>query len=104
MRIAKTVGTVTLSRLHPSFKGSRLKIVVPLDWNELKICDPASLASEAKGEGLVAWDDLGAGIGQLVALAEGPEASQPFRPEPKAVDAYVTALIDTIDLDPAIRK
>jgi microcompartment protein CcmK/EutM len=100
MRIAKTVGTVTLSRLHPSFKGSRLKVVVPLDWNELKICDPASLTSEAKGEGLVAWDDFGAGIGQLVALAEGPEASQPFRPEPKAVDAYVTALIDTIEIDP----
>ncbi|HEV7279127.1 MAG TPA: EutN/CcmL family microcompartment protein [Pirellulaceae bacterium] len=100
MRIAKTVGTVTLSRLHPSFRGSRLKVVVPIDWNEMLSVDPASLSVEAKGEGLVAWDDLGAGIGQLVALAEGPEASQPFRPEPKAVDAYVTALIDTIDLDP----
>lgn len=104
MRIAKTVGTVTLNRSHPSFRGGRLKIVVPIDWNEMLSIDPQTLAVDAKGEGLVAWDDLGAGIGQLVALAEGPEASQPFRPEPKAVDAYVTALIDTIDLDTGERR
>ncbi|MEO1990715.1 MAG: EutN/CcmL family microcompartment protein [Pirellulales bacterium] len=47
---------------------------------------------------MVAWDDLGAGDGQLVAFSEGGEAAQPFRPEHKPVDAYISALIDHLEL------
>ena len=36
-------------------------------------------------------------IGQLVAFSEGGEAAQPFQPEGKPVDAYISALIDQID-------
>jgi len=32
-----------------------------------------------------------------VAFSEGGEAAQPFQPEGKPVDAYVSALIDQID-------
>jgi ethanolamine utilization protein EutN len=46
----------------------------------------------------VAWDDLGAGDGQLVAFSEGGEAAQPFRPLDKPVDAFIAALIDQLDL------
>jgi ethanolamine utilization protein EutN len=46
----------------------------------------------------VAWDDLGAGEGQLVAFSEGGEAAQPFRPADKPVDAYVAALLDRLDI------
>lgn len=92
MRIAKIVGTVTLSRSHPSFSGAVLRLAVPLSLAELR------------GEGrpaadeMVVWDDLGAGLGSLIAMSEGGEAAQPFRPEIKPVDAYASALIDDIHL------
>jgi ethanolamine utilization protein EutN len=92
MRIAKVVGTVTLNRCHPSFNGARLRLVVPLSLAELKGQAP-------QAEEMVCWDDNGAGLGSLVAISEGAEASQPFRPEMKPVDAYAAAILDDVDLD-----
>ena len=91
MRIAKVVGTVTLNRCHPSFQGARLRLVVPLSLAELK-------GQAAQADEMVAWDDHGAGLGSLIAISEGAEASQPFRPELKPVDAYASAILDSIDL------
>jgi microcompartment protein CcmK/EutM len=92
MRIAKVVGTVTLNRCHPSFIGARLRLVVPLSLAELKG------ERQPQAEELVAWDENGAGIGSLIALSEGAEASQPFRPEMKAVDAYASAILDEVNI------
>ena len=92
MRIAKVVGTVTLNRCHPSFIGTRLRLVVPLSLAELK-GEQAPQSDE-----LVAWDDNSAGLGSLVAISEGAEATQPFRPDLKPVDAYASAILDSIDL------
>ena len=92
MRIAKVVGTVTLNRCHPSFIGARLRLVVPLSLAELKG------EQQPQAEELVAWDDNAAGIGSLIALSEGAEASQPFRPEIKAVDAYASAILDEVNI------
>ena len=36
------------------------------------------------------------GLGNFIAVAEGPEAAQPFLPEVKAVDAYAAAILDQI--------
>ena len=47
----------------------------------------------------VCWDELGTGIGSKIAMTEGPEAAQPFRPEQVPVDAYAAALLDQVDLD-----
>jgi len=93
MRSAQVIGTVTLGRPHPSFQGARLKLALRLSLSNLTGqtepgCDP-----------LVVWDDLGAGIGDKIALAQGPEAAQPFRPELKPVDAYNAAILDRINLD-----
>jgi len=92
MRIAKVVGTVTLNRCHPSFNGARLRLVVPLSLAELK-GEGAPHADE-----MVVWDENGAGIGSLIAVSEGAEATQPFRPELKAVDAYASAILDEVNL------
>jgi microcompartment protein CcmK/EutM len=92
MRIAKVVGTVTLNRCHPSFVGARLRLVVPLSLAELRG------ESQTQADELVAWDDNGAGLGSLVALSEGAEAAQPFRPALKPVDAYAAAILDEINL------
>ena len=92
MRIAKVIGTVTLNRCHPSFEGARLRLAVPLSLAELRG------DREPAAEEIVVWDENGAGIGSLIAVSEGAEATQPFRPEMKAVDAYVSAIIDEINL------
>ena len=36
MRIAKVIGTVTLSQWHESFQGASLRLVVPLSLAELQ--------------------------------------------------------------------
>lgn len=93
MRIAKVAGTVTLSRCHPAFDGTRLRLVIPQTLQNL------TGKSRDELDTLVAWDELGAGIDSDVAIAEGPEASQPFRPDMKPVDCYISALLDEISLD-----
>lgn len=91
MRIAKVVGTVTLNRCHPSFIGARLRLVVPLSLAELR-------GQQPQADEMVVWDDNAAGIGNLIAMSEGAEASQPFRPDLKPVDAYAAAILDEIDV------
>ncbi|MFM7135760.1 MAG: EutN/CcmL family microcompartment protein [Planctomycetota bacterium] len=91
MRIGKTIGTVTLVEPHPAVRGGVFRLVVPLAAADLA-------AGDGRAEPLVAWDDLGAGEGQLVAFSEGGEAAQPFRPADKPVDAYVAALLDRLDI------
>jgi ethanolamine utilization protein EutN len=93
MRVAVIIGTVTLNRSHPSFRGARLKLAVPLSLADLRGDQPA------EADPLVLWDELGAGMGSRVALSEGPEAAQPFRPEIKPVDAYNAALLDHLDIE-----
>lgn len=96
MRIGRVIGTVTLGRSHPTLVGGRWRVVVPLSLEELR--DPG----EARAEPLVAYDELGAGIGSLIAVSEGAEAAQPFYPDLKPIDAYAAALLDRVDV-PAAR-
>jgi ethanolamine utilization protein EutN len=70
-----------------------LKLAVPLSLADLRGDQPA------EADPLVLWDELGAGMGSRVALSEGPEAAQPFRPEIKPVDAYNAALLDHLDIE-----
>lgn len=92
MRIGEVIGTVTLSRVHPSLAGGVLRLAVPLTL--------ADLQHEAapQGEPLVVYDELGAGHGSRIAISEGGEAAQPFLPEIKPVDAYNAAILDNIHL------
>lgn len=96
MRIAEVVGKLTLNRCHPSFQGANLKLVIPLSADDLVRDEPAA------AETLVAWDELGAGHGAYIALSEGPEAAQPFRPDIKPVDAYAAAILDDLNIDESL--
>jgi len=93
MRVAQVIGKVTLNRCHPSFVGANLKLIVPLTTRDLLG------EGEPADDTIVAWDQLGAGSGSLVAVAEGPEAAQPFQPEVKPVDAYAAAILDHLDVN-----
>jgi microcompartment protein CcmK/EutM len=92
MKIARTIGTVTLSRFHPAMAAAKLRCVEEVDSIDRLHTQPLG------GETIVAWDLCGTGIGDLVALAEGPESAQPFRPAVKPLDASIVALLDNIDL------
>lgn len=92
MKIARTIGTVTLSRFIPEMSAANLRCVELVD--DIERIDTQPLG----GETIVAWDLCGTGIGDLVALAEGPESAQPFRPDVKPLDASIVALLDEVEL------
>lgn len=88
MRIGTVVGRVTLSVRHSSYQGERLLLTLPWRRETLagqQIFDPS----------IVVYDELGAGVGQQIAISEGREAACPF-PTPTPVDAYCAALVDEI--------
>ena len=92
MRIAEVIGTVTLSRCHPSLAGYRWIIGVPFSLKAL------TNSLRPDGEDLVILDELGAGESQTIGVSEGVEAMMPFQPERKPIDAYCACILDTIDL------
>jgi ethanolamine utilization protein EutN len=89
MRIADVIGTVTLSRVHPTLVGARWLIGVPFSLGAMRQGEP-------DGEDLVIFDQLGAGSGTRIGFGEGGEAAAPFLPEKKPVDAYCACLLDQI--------
>jgi microcompartment protein CcmK/EutM len=92
MILARTIGTVTLSKSHPSLSGATLILFESLDSIDRLNDSPLG------GETQVAWDLCSSGNGDLVAIAEGPEAAQPFRPKVVCIDASIVALIDHVEL------
>ncbi len=96
MRIAKVLGSVTLNRQHPALVGGSLRLAAPLTLKELAPDAACGLAPTA--DTLVVWDDLAASVGSLIAVSEGAEAAQPFRPDLKPIDAYCAALLDNVHL------
>ncbi len=92
MRIAEVIGTVTLSRWHPSLGGIRLVIGAPFSLRALRA------GGGPDGEAVVMVDLLGAGQGQRVGFSEGTEAAAPFHPEKKPVDAFCACILDRVEI------
>jgi carbon dioxide concentrating mechanism protein CcmL len=92
MLIARVMGTVTLSQAHPSMQGCRLRCVESIESSDQ--LDAATIG----GDLIVAWDTLGTLEGDWIALAEGPEAAQPFRPQLKPIDAFIAGILDAIEV------
>ena len=91
MRIAQVIGTVSLSRSHPAFVGATWKLVQPFSLEGLQ-------NKQSDVEEIVAWDELGTGMGSIVGISEGAEATMPFRPEKKPLDAYCSCILDSYQL------
>lgn len=86
MRMGTVIGRVTLSVRHKRYSGERLLLTLPwrIDtFGGARKYDPA----------IVVYDQLGAAVGQDIAISEGREAACPF-PNPTPVDAYCAALVD----------
>ena len=92
LRIAEVVGRVTLSKFHPSLKGGRFLIALPMPLEALMEDSPK------RGEEVVLYDNLGAGVGDLVGLSEGREAANPFGKFKTPIDAYCACILDQITL------
>lgn len=90
MRIGEVIGRVTLSQCHPDLQGTIWKVVVTLDRQGLQ-GDP-----KGRGEPQIVFDELGSGPGAMIAISDGAEASAPFYPKLKPIDAYCAALLDEI--------
>ena len=98
MRIGRVMGVVVLGKQLPELR--------PGQYIILDILDAQALAGHARHaprrtpmpESLVAFDQLGAGVGQLVAVSEGRDAASPFHPERVPLDAYCAAILDQVEL------
>ena len=95
MRMGIVRGHVTLNLAVPSFHGRRLVVIEPVTMENLR-----AKKGMGGGKALIAVDELGAAIGQMVAFTEGREASNPFWPTPVPVDAYLALIVDTVDVKP----
>lgn len=88
MRLATVIGRVTLAVRHSRFKGERLLVAQP--WTSKSIAGKGP-----HGASLIVYDELGAHVGQTIAISEGAEATRPFAAD-TPIDAYCSALIDEV--------
>jgi ethanolamine utilization protein EutN len=94
MRIAEVIGRVTLNRCHPALQGATWLVAAPLAQTAL-----GNDSSRGRGEPIVLYDELQARDGSLIGVSEGAEASAPFYPKQKPIDAYNAAILDDIQID-----
>lgn len=87
MFLGKVIGTVWATRKDEQLVGMKLQIVreVDLDYRE-------------KQKFVVAVDSVGAGVGEIVLVAQGSSARQTELTHNKPVDAVISAIVDKIDV------
>ncbi|UCD28000.1 MAG: carbon dioxide concentrating mechanism protein CcmL [Planctomycetota bacterium] len=90
MRIGEVVGRITLNKCDPMMTGGRFLLVQPYDPQSLRENKPG------KGERVIVYDRLGAGLGHQVGFSEGREGACPFYPERVAIDAYLACILDEV--------
>lgn len=87
MILGKVVGTVWATRKDEQLVGMKLQIVQPVD-----------LDYSLKSGFVIAVDSVGAGVGEIVLVAQGSSARQTELTHNKPVDAVITAIVDKLDV------
>ncbi|MFO0607536.1 MAG: EutN/CcmL family microcompartment protein [Polyangiales bacterium] len=85
MLICKVTGTLVATRKEPTLDGLKLLVV--------RACD---VSGEPTGASLIAADAVGAGLGEVVLIAQGSSARQTVATKDRPVDAVVMAIVDTL--------
>lgn len=98
MRVAQVIGRVTLNVQDPSFKGGRWLLCNPIDTADFNTACKAK-PPLSKQSTLIAYDDLGAGSGDIVGVVEGAEATAPFDYD-IPIDAITVAIFDSLHYQP----
>ncbi len=87
MILGKVVGTVWATRKDDQLTGMKLQIVREVD-----------LDMKMKDKFVVAVDSVGAGVGEVVLVAQGSSARQTKLTNNRPVDAVITAIVDKLDV------
>lgn len=92
MRIGRVIGQITLNRHYRKFDGARLMIVKPHTMEVLRE------RAKTSDETVVVYDELSATDGDLVGFSEGREGAMPFVPDRVPVDAYLSCILDRVNV------
>ena len=88
MKLARVVGNVWSTKKNDRMHALRLLFVQPLGKGMTEV-----------GGVIVAADEIGAGIGELILITEGAPAMQAFdRKELVPVDAAVIGIVDSLEM------
>ncbi|MFC2134485.1 EutN/CcmL family microcompartment protein [Bacteroidota bacterium] len=87
MILGKVIGTVWSTRKDENLVGAKFLIVRQLDLN-YKLQDNF----------VVAVDSVGAGVSEIVLVAQGSSARQTTITNNKPVDAVIMAIVDKLDI------
>lgn len=87
MLIVKVTGTLVATRKEPTLDGLKLLVVRPCD-----------VRGEPTGAALIAADAVGAGLGEMVLIAQGSSARQTVATKDRPVDAVIMAIVDTLEV------
>src|SRR5215831_7150961 len=98
MRLGRVIGRVTLSVSVPSLQGARWLLVSPFSREQYQQ-GLESVTELSKEPSLVAYDNLGGSVGEIIGFVEGREAACPFE-KPTPIDAINAALVDEIFYSP----
>ena len=87
MILGKVIGTVWSTRKDENLVGAKFLIVRQLD-----------IEYKPKEATVVAVDSVGAGVGEVVLVAQGSSARQTTFTKNKPVDAVIMAIVDKLDI------
>lgn len=102
MFLARVKGRVVSTAKDTSLVGSKLLIVEPLrvDYDDPRLAanhgagDPSAALLQTTGRAIVAVDQLGAGEGQLVLVAQGSSARMTEGCGKMPIDAAIIGIVD----------
>ncbi len=98
MRLGRVIGRVTLSATVDSLLGARWLVVSPFSRGHFE-AGPEAAAHLSPDPSLVVYDNLGAGVGDVIGFIEGREAAVPFD-QPPPIDAVNGAIVDQVFYSP----
>ena len=87
MLLGKVIGTIWSTRKDENLVGSKFLIIRQLN-----------LDYTPKDSTIIAIDSVGAGVGDVVLVAQGSSARQTEITQNKPVDAVVMAIVDKLDV------
>jgi ethanolamine utilization protein EutN len=90
MDIGRVVGQVVATVKQPGLQGRTLLLIVPIDLSD---------TDRNGGEGYVAADYVGAGLGEVVLVSRGSAARVDGGATEVPTDAAAVAIVDTVVVD-----
>lgn len=99
MRFGRVIGRTVLSQQDPAFKGGRFLVVSPMGRKELALGIEDESQPVSQVPSVIVYDNMGAGIGDVIGFVEGAEATAPFE-NPIPIDSFNAAIFSRINYQP----